>query len=69
LSISAAADGVGVALGWGHLVDPLLASGRLVRPLGPAEICTNFGYYLLTPAHHPAFANRSTVVDWLLGVS
>jgi len=69
LSISAAANGVGVALGWGHLVDPLLASGRLVRPLGPAEIRTNFGYYLLTPMHHPAFANRSAVVDWLLDVS
>jgi LysR family glycine cleavage system transcriptional activator len=69
LSILAAADGVGIALGWGHLVDPLLASGRLVRPLGPLEIRTDFGYYLLTPQHHPAFANRSAVVDWLRDVS
>ena len=69
LSISAAMDGGGIALGWGHLVDPLLASGRLVRPLGAAEIRTDFGYYLLTPQHHPAFANRSAVADWLLGVS
>lgn len=69
LSISAAVDGVGIALGWGHLVDPLLASGRLVRPLGAAEIRTNSGYYLLTPQHHPAFENRNAVADWLLGVS
>lgn len=69
LSISAAVDGVGVALGWGHLVDPLLASGRLVRPLGAAEIRTDFGYYLLTPQHHPAFANRDIVADWLRRVS
>ncbi len=69
LSIAAAADGVGIALGWGHLVDPLLAAGRLVRPLGPAEIRTNFGYYLLTPHHHLGFANRDAVIDWLLNVS
>lgn len=67
LSISAATDGVGVALGWGDLVDPLLASGRLVRPLGPAEIRTDFGYYLLTPQHPAAFANRALVAQWLLG--
>lgn len=69
LSISAAVDGVGVALGWGHLVDPLLATGRLLRPLGAAEIRTDFGYYLLTPHHHPAFGNRDAVADWLVGVS
>lgn len=68
LSISAAMDGVGVALGWGHLVDPLLASGRLVRPLGNLEIRTDFGYYLLT-SHHPACANRTVVAEWLASVS
>jgi DNA-binding transcriptional LysR family regulator len=67
LSIAAAVDGVGIALGWGDLVDPLLGSGRLVRPLGPVEICTNFGYYLLTPQHTAAFANRALVAQWLLG--
>lgn len=69
LSILAAADGVGVALGWGHLVDPLLASGRLVRPLSNTEIRTDFGYYLLTPQHHPAFDNRKAVAEWLVEVS
>lgn len=33
LAIQAAVDGLGVALGWGHLVDHLLASGALVRPV------------------------------------
>ena len=32
LSIQAAVDGTGVALGWGHLVDRMLDSRQLVRP-------------------------------------
>ncbi len=69
LSIQAAIDGVGVALGWGHLVDPLLDSGRLVRPLGAMQVRTDAGYYLLTPRAHSAFAARSAVEDWLIGIS
>ena len=69
LSIYAAVDSVGVALGWGHLVDRFLGSGQLVRPLGPAQVRTEFGYYLLTPQNHPAFPSRSEVSDWLVAVS
>ena len=69
LSIYAAVDSVGVALGWGHLVDRFLGSGQLVRPLGPAQVRTEFGYYLLTPQNHPAFPSRSEVSDWLIAVS
>lgn len=69
LSIYAAVDGVGVALGWGHLVDQFLASGKLVRPLGPMQVRTEFGYYLLTPQNHPAFQSRTEVSDWLMSVS
>lgn len=69
LSIYAAAEGLGVALGWGHLVDQMLQSGRLVRPLGDQQIRTEFGYYLLVPQHHPAFANRDAVQDWLMAIS
>jgi len=69
LSIYAAVDGVGVALGWGHLVDPLITSGKLVRPLGSAQVRTEFGYYLLTPQNQPAFPSRTEVADWLKAVS
>ena len=68
LSIQAAADGAGVALGWAHLVDHLLESGRLVRPLGPLEVSTPAGYYLLTPQGRPGFAARDEVRAWLLGL-
>ncbi len=69
LSIHAAMDGVGVALGWGHLVDQLLNSGKLVRPMGETQVRTRFGYYLLTPQNHPAFQSRTELSDWLMGVS
>ncbi|MCV2866742.1 LysR substrate-binding domain-containing protein [Albidovulum sediminicola] len=69
LSIHAALDGVGVALGWGHLVDQYLNNGRLVRPLGDAQVRTKFGYYLLTPQNHPAFPSRTEISDWLMAVS
>lgn len=69
LSIYAAAEGMGVALGWGHLVDQMISSGRLVRPLGNAHVRTSFGYYLLTPQNHPAFPSRIEVSDWLMRLS
>ncbi|MCC0064421.1 MAG: LysR family transcriptional regulator [Defluviimonas sp.] len=69
LSIYAAVDGVGVALGWRHLVDQFLNSGKLVRPLGGTHVRTTFGYYLLTPQNHPAFPSRTEVSDWLMSVS
>ncbi len=46
LVIEAACNGLGVALGWGHLVDDLIASGRLLRPVD-ASLETEFGYYLI----------------------
>ncbi|MEZ5911045.1 MAG: LysR substrate-binding domain-containing protein [Paracoccaceae bacterium] len=69
LSIYAAIDSVGVALGWGHLVDQFLKSGQLVRPLGNLQVRTQHGYYLLTPQNRPAFPGRTEVSDWLMGMS
>jgi LysR family glycine cleavage system transcriptional activator len=69
LSIQAAIDGVGVALGWGHLVDQMLATGRLVRPLGDMQTRTEFGYYLLTRQDQTAFPGRTEVHRWLMGIS
>jgi len=46
LVIDAACVGQGVALGWHCLVDDLIATGRLVRPLNQS-LQTEFGYYFI----------------------
>ncbi len=69
LSIQAAVDGLGIALGWGHLVDHLLNEGKLVRPLGPTDIRTQHGYYLLCSEKATSFSERQIVEDWLLKTS
>lgn len=65
LSIYAALDSVGVALGWGHLVDQFIDSGKLVRPLGKRHVRTDSGYYLLTPQDRAPFPGRDEVSAWL----
>jgi DNA-binding transcriptional LysR family regulator len=69
LSIQAAVDGVGIALGWGHLVDRLLDSGALVRPLGPTQVRTQHGYFLLVAEGRVQSAGAREVADWLTQVS
>lgn len=46
LVIEAACDGHGVALGWRYLVDDLIKSGRLVKPV-ERSLTTEYGYYLI----------------------
>ncbi len=69
LLIQAAVDGLGVALGWGHLVDHLLESGDLVRPVQQSYARTENGYYLLRNRRHKAFAELEIVEDWLIRTS
>ncbi len=69
LSIQAAVDGLGVALGWAHLVDHLLDSGALVQPLGGQSVRTEDGYYLLKKQGGASFAEREIVESWLLQAS
>lgn len=66
LAIQAALDGLGVVLGWGHLVDHLLESGELVRPLGDRAVRTESGYYLLKNASHKGFPEKQIVENWLI---
>jgi len=66
LAVQAAVDGLGIALGWGHLVDHLLETGALVRPLGQMNTHTKFGYYLLHREKSKAFPEQTVVEDWLL---
>lgn len=66
LAIQAAVDGLGIALGWGHLVDQHLQAGTLVRPLGEEHVRTNHGYYLLHREDAALRAESEVVSKWLL---
>lgn len=68
LSIQAACDGLGVALGWRHLVDDHLAKGTLVRPLAES-ITTSDGYYLLTRKNRTLPPAAATFLDWVRGTA
>ncbi len=69
LAIQAAVDGLGVVLGWQHLVDHLLESGALVKPLGDMNVRTQSGYYLLKSTDRSAFPEQDIVENWLLQAS
>lgn len=64
LSIQAAVDGLGVALGWRHLVDDHLASGQLVRPLADS-VTTKDGYFVLTRKGRDLPAEADAFLDWV----
>ncbi|MFK5998960.1 MAG: LysR substrate-binding domain-containing protein [Rhodobacterales bacterium] len=66
LTVQAAVEGLGMVLGWAHLVDHLLDSGKLVRPLQGTQVRTEFGYYLLHAKTHVPSAESRAVENWLL---
>jgi DNA-binding transcriptional LysR family regulator len=65
LAMQAAVDGLGIALGWAHLVDPLLQQGKLVRPISSHSVSTNSGYYLLKNLKHTPFKNQKQLASYL----
>lgn len=69
LAIQAAVDGLGIALGWGHLVDRHIQAGTLVRPLGREHVRTQSGYYLLRRQGAASHAEADVVARWLLSES
>jgi len=64
LIVQAARDGLGVALGWRHLVDEPLAAGALVRPL-EQTVRTDLGYYLLVRRDREASPQAEAFRGWL----
>lgn len=64
LSIQAACDGLGVALGWRYLVDAHLESGQLVRPL-PQSVTTQDGYYILTRKNRNLTPQAEAFLEWV----
>ena len=64
IALQAARDNQGVALGWHSLVEPLVASGELVR-LTNAQIDAPGAFYVTWDANRPLSAAARTLRDWL----
>lgn len=65
LLIQAAIGGQGVAIGWRHLVDNLLAQGLLCRPIAET-VLSRLGYYVVLPQRKRRGALIRQFVDWLI---
>ncbi len=63
--IKAALEGQGIALGWQHIVDPLLEKGRLVQAI-PNSVVTNNPFYILAPSQTPLSPAAEALRDWLV---
>ena len=63
--VQAAIEGQGVALGWKHIVQPLIEQGRLMAPAG-MNIQTNHPFYLLAPDNQPMREECVALLHWLL---
>lgn len=64
-SIQAALLGQGIALGWTHLINDHLKSGRLVNPLD-ILFHTDKTFYLVTPNRRPPGRGTRIFRDWLI---
>lgn len=62
--LQAAEAGRGVALGWSYIVDPIVASGRLVQPVVGAMETRN-GYYLSTSEDAGRTPEREEFLRWI----
>ena len=64
LVIQAVMEGQGIALGWGHLAERLLASGLLVRATDHA-MTTGKGFHVIWSKNRELSDNARKVRDWL----
>ena len=63
--LQAAIEGQGVAMGWQHLVEPLVAQGLLVRPL-PQSVTTDQPIYIVASRRGKLRAEALALRDWLI---
>ena len=64
LVIQAVMEGQGIALGWKHLAERLLASGLLVR-ITDHTLVTGKGFHVVWPKHRELSTGARKVRDWL----
>lgn len=65
LVIQAALEGQGVALGWRHLTEALVARGALARPCREVLV-TGQGFHLVWPKAAALAGDAARVRDWLM---
>ena len=65
IALQAAQDDQGVALGWEHLVSPLLEQGRLVR-VGTWEVKAPGAFYVTWPDKRAPEPATTALRDWLI---
>ena len=63
-AMHAAETGQGVSLGWRHLCDDALETGRLVRPVEEV-LQTEWAYYLMLPPAHQLSDQARAFADWI----
>ncbi len=63
--LQAAIEGQGVAMGWRHLVDPLIEQGLLVRPV-PQSLTTDQPIYIVASRRGKLRAEAVYLRDWLV---
>ena len=63
-AVQAARHGQGIALGWGRLLQDMLASGELLR-LGTFSLPVTDAYYVVLPNGRRMTAILESVIDWL----
>lgn len=64
LVLQAALDGQGIALGWSHLVEDLIADGRLVRLADP--VTTEQPFVVVNSANRPLSPGAAALRSWLV---
>ena len=63
--LQAAIEGQGVAMGWRHLVAPLIAQGLLVRPV-PQSVTTDQPIYIVAARRGKLGSDAVFLRDWLI---
>ncbi|MEM7292624.1 MAG: LysR substrate-binding domain-containing protein, partial [Pseudomonadota bacterium] len=63
--IQAALEGQGVAIGWRHIVQPLIENGSLVRPINES-ISTDNPFYIMAPRDREVATATRALRDWLV---
>jgi len=66
LVVQAVLAGQGIALGWRHLVEPMLRAGLLVC-VSRHSLATGAGFHVVWPARSEADSTALRVRDWMLG--
>lgn len=64
--LQAAIEGQGIAQGWRHIVEPLIAQGLLVRPV-LESVTTDKPLYVVAPGNRTLRSDVLKLKEWLVG--